>query len=73
VIDISLDKRERKILELAHPYGTVFRTMHAAGIKREDVNALIERRLIVGDGQGGYDLTEGGRAALGVKGAASDG
>jgi hypothetical protein len=73
VIDISLDKRERKILEFAHPYGCVFRTMHVAGIKREEVAALVERRLLAGDGQGGFDLTEGGRAALGVKGAATHG
>ncbi len=67
-VDITLEAKERKILELCDPYGCTATTLITVGkVKRATLAELSGegRRLIALTRPGVYVLTEHGRAALG--------
>jgi len=67
MIDPTLEAWERKLLALVHPYGCTTRTLITTGkAKPGQIQALVDRRLIVRDRPGTVELTDHGRAALGV-------
>ncbi len=68
MIDPTLEARERVLLEKLHPYGLSSRAMFTTKPKAKpgELDALIARGLAQRDKRWGYNLTNHGRAALGV-------
>lgn len=68
MIDISLEAKERKLLDLMHPHGCSARCLLQTGkAKAGEIPALVDRGLCQAGPQGGtYELTDGGRIAIGA-------
>jgi hypothetical protein len=69
MIDITLETKERRLLDLMHPYGCTGRTLILIGkAKPGETDALVERDLAKpGKLKGTYRLTENGEIAIGVR------
>lgn len=66
MVDIVIDKKERQLLQYAHPYGCTSRCLITIGhAKPGEIGSLIKRELLEETRKGVYGLTHHGRAALG--------